>query len=506
MIIHFKVTELDYVVKLFNPEGVVEGNPAGTTFSNELKELVVRSCHVSLVYLGDLSRYRELHIANKSGKKDWGPACGYYQQARKLLPSAGSPMNQLAVVAIYAENILASTYFFLRAVCAAEEFPTARDNLALGYKKILSREKKSTLVEAFVRLHAGMSLKPIYDKAPMDLSEVVTLLKSALNERSITSEVLRQMVCVNIGATYVANKLGTASEAADSIERRKKLYTSLNTDFIMVLLDILSSEASASAKATSKAGATVSAVLRSILPALRVYSRWLRLNLLEAKPVWQRYIRTLTMCANSFPRNELPPMQYALEEDVDLRGYSPLDGGLDGSPLSQTPTGEHPTAESMIRIGTLLSDAADIARRINLELSSSPNRQDVPHPSNNAEPGQSSPSQAPSLFQAQERKAAGSTKGHNRLEQETTASHASDPSMAFSLNQMVDSLVDGHGEEEIVFKGRRQVSSKENELSMTPATEATTESMSNWKHDSPLPRPLPLWTSSVPAPTPNQGR
>jgi hypothetical protein len=131
----------------------------------ETREQVIKSCHRTLVFLGDLSRYREV----PKTQKNWGPATGYYTLAKTLIPSSGTPHNQLAVIAINEGSNLSATYHLYRALSVAEPFPQAGENLGLGFRKALKayRTEQPTanlmrkeeqlvrnLISLFVRLHA----------------------------------------------------------------------------------------------------------------------------------------------------------------------------------------------------------------------------------------------------------------------------------------------------------------------------------------------------------------
>lgn len=136
------------------------------TLPKQLKNLIIRSCHRCLVILGDLSRYRELG----SSTKNWAPATGYYDLAKRLIPESGSPHNQLAVISMNDGSNLSATYHLYRAVSVKEPFPEAGNNLALGFHKILKAFKSgklgsnmvrkeeqqvTELLSLFTRLHAG---------------------------------------------------------------------------------------------------------------------------------------------------------------------------------------------------------------------------------------------------------------------------------------------------------------------------------------------------------------
>lgn len=364
LILHFNVAELKYVIAAFKMSTPVQ-EPESSTYSKELKELVVRSCHLSLIYLGDLSRYRELQAVSKNGKKNWGPALGYYQFARKLLPDAGAPMNQLAVVAIYTENVLGSTYYFLRAICAVEEFPTARDNLALGFKKVLTKEKSTDLSigELYIRLHAGIYLKETYETVASEQAEVLQILRKHISDRLISAETLSHLACINIGAAHVVKRF-VKGVTPGAHERKMERYLELNIGFVSLLLSILSEELSQTTANSDDISVHVTAVVRRMLPTLRICSKWFKVNLIDARPLWDKYVRAMTLCGSKFPRAALPELAGPLEEDLDLRGFAPLDGGLHDFVSAGEETGGHPNREVLGRISALLADAAELAQKI----------------------------------------------------------------------------------------------------------------------------------------------
>jgi hypothetical protein len=55
--------------------------------SNDLRRLILQSCHATLIRLGDLSRYRESELVSKD--RNWGPAIGYYDLASVINPASG---------------------------------------------------------------------------------------------------------------------------------------------------------------------------------------------------------------------------------------------------------------------------------------------------------------------------------------------------------------------------------------------------------------------------------
>lgn len=126
----------------------------------------------------------------------------------------------------------------------------------------------------------------------------------------------------------------------------------------------------------------ITAVVRRILPALRIISRWIKANLkyiareswghnpdLSAAlaTFWHDYKRLMIALARLFPLAQLPGLDQPLEEDIDMKGFLPLRRGrsvnsgaefadhceeLDNAPRHEV----HPNEEQLMRIGDLLVD------------------------------------------------------------------------------------------------------------------------------------------------------
>ncbi|KAH7332042.1 hypothetical protein KP509_20G065100 [Ceratopteris richardii] len=93
------------------------------------------TCNKILVYLGDLSRYKELYAVMESSDRDWSVAANYYKQAAVLWPSSGNPYNQLAVLCTYCGNSLSALYLYCRSLAVSVPFETAWENVALLLEK-----------------------------------------------------------------------------------------------------------------------------------------------------------------------------------------------------------------------------------------------------------------------------------------------------------------------------------------------------------------------------------
>ncbi|KAL2941988.1 Protein SMG7 [Bienertia sinuspersici] len=115
-----------------------------TAKSSDVKKALV-SCHRSLIYLGDLARYKGLYGEGESRVREFSAASSYYLQAASLWPSNGNPHHQLAILSTYSSDEMVAVYRYFRSLAAEIPFPTAKDNLVIAFEK--NRQGYTQLVE-----------------------------------------------------------------------------------------------------------------------------------------------------------------------------------------------------------------------------------------------------------------------------------------------------------------------------------------------------------------------
>ena len=147
----------------------------------------------------------------------------------------------------------------------------------------------------------------------------------------------------------------------------------------------------------------ITATFRRTLPALRIASKWLRANFkyvvqdqefasfqktekgkdpessnkkstnkisghsTKTLQFWKTYAQFSLALSLAFPANELPSLSAPLEEDIEMRGFSPLrnlmgESKTSSEKLSADGVGQsreqvHPNVEQLMRIADLLDDA-----------------------------------------------------------------------------------------------------------------------------------------------------
>ncbi|KAJ3174664.1 hypothetical protein HDU87_007036 [Geranomyces variabilis] len=114
-----------------------------TPVSDAAASRALKACHRSLIYLGDLARYREHHADRKA--TNWSAAVMFYNMAIRLIPENGNPYNQLAVIASHLGDELRAMECYTRSLAAERPFATASENLQILFEKVNKRSAGSAL-------------------------------------------------------------------------------------------------------------------------------------------------------------------------------------------------------------------------------------------------------------------------------------------------------------------------------------------------------------------------
>ncbi|KAJ5165381.1 DNA/RNA-binding domain E.t1.c1-type [Penicillium coprophilum] len=395
------IVELERVARKFNFENL-SGQPPIKP-SNDLRKLILQSCHATLIRLGDLSRYRESELVSKD--RNWGPAIGYYDLASVINPASGASQNQLAIIALADGNHLRATYHLYRALSAQEPHPTAKGNLEIEFRKIMSAWAKRELIRPedagipgraltpwFLYLHAKCYKGTDFPEHDELESEVLSQLAVEIRERSLEGT-LQKFCLINIAAEDFAKVRSTEESILDA----RVFFQRINVKTFFTLLQILlvELERTASFEDLNSKDALpipdkVSVVARRILPALRHYSSWLLTNSqslveqkeekdsalsIQIKEFWKIYAGTLSLLASSFDVVSLPEVDYLLEEDEESLGFAPLDQaatsrryGRRGDQLKPRMHDlgierSHPNMEMLYRIREFVIDGLDLVVR-----------------------------------------------------------------------------------------------------------------------------------------------
>ncbi|KIX10076.1 uncharacterized protein Z518_01157 [Rhinocladiella mackenziei CBS 650.93] len=311
-----------------------------------LKKQILKSCYVSLVQLGDLSRYREMELQTK--ERNWGPAKGYYDLAIKLNPTLGMAYNQLAVIALTDQDHLRSVYYLYRAISVEDPPRQANGNLELKFKKIRTRssqgepissgdapaEASRNLHERFLLFHAHC-LEKDFVASDDQQDEILELLADELRERPFDT-IIRKFCLINIAAEEcAAKKVQGDPSALQSFE----ILQHFNARTFSLLLKLLLDEFQLLVKGTD--GTTtkypdrpvqITATTRRLLPHLRLYSGWLLSTVpfilvsekARMRELWRIYAEALSLFTSTFSLTKVPELPYMLDEDQDTLAFTPF--------------------------------------------------------------------------------------------------------------------------------------------------------------------------------------
>jgi tetratricopeptide (TPR) repeat protein len=321
--------------------------------SPQTQAAVTLSCHQTLIYLGDLFRYRAAERLDK--EPDWGPAIGYYALAASLRPDSGLAFHQQSVVAFEQGDYLRSTYYLYRSINVDEPHPNAIPNLELQFKKITTGWQKGDLVPKnspqdpvasrkallswFIRFHSlsynGQHFTG-YDELEREvLSRTVTEIKA----RALDG-VLSKMALINFCAQATAGIQFESKPDQHKFMQSYFFFLRLNVKFFTAILEVYRVDLEKHLEEHTEASSLVDKLTdlaRHVLPALRLYSTWLLSNahIVAARVgdepfqkamdyFWHIYAKTLSVMAFNFSFRELGEVPYQLEEDVDAFGLKPL--------------------------------------------------------------------------------------------------------------------------------------------------------------------------------------
>ncbi|KAH8829213.1 hypothetical protein DL96DRAFT_1597190 [Flagelloscypha sp. PMI_526] len=393
----------------------------------------------SLTCLGDIARYRELY--NESGGR---PKAGHedvpsrgsvgqethfrprnyeksqrcYEGARLLLPSEGNASHQLAILASYKRDDFTSIFHYYRSLCVKKPYEPASDNIDKVLNRSLEEWKQKQASEPsaapspqdppririnyfreqIVVLHAlwrfgKENTEALTRKLGLDICQE---FYSLLSDRHLPSDMINTIVVMGQAALWRQRMLRengrktSGSIPSSSSEYRLLahilgLYRSLLDVGLEQLKDMPTSDVH-----DGDLGQHISAIFRRTLPAIRIFSKWLRCQLQyvnkwaeglavhsrdkqhadqklskrqkEIREFWEVYARFARVLSRAFPSHLIPRFDGPLDEDTDMRGFLPLKGMMDspsGIP-SESKELPHPNDTELMRIFDLIQDTREI--------------------------------------------------------------------------------------------------------------------------------------------------
>ena len=220
---------------------------------------------------------------------------------------------------------------------------------------------------------------------PKHDESVVKEFSELVSDRALSIDTITKVVIAAQGALWKQRKASTSA----NVSMESRIASHVLALHRALLQSGITELDEASKIVEEDLAMRITATFRRTLPALRIASKWLRVNLdyvlrgarrnmkdpvhsimiRDISAFWETYASFATRVVLVFPPTSLPTLKGPLEEDVDTRGYLPLGGMLvqDTLPVgseggdSRSPEQVHPNEEQLMRIWDIGHDARLIA-------------------------------------------------------------------------------------------------------------------------------------------------
>ncbi|KAI1475969.1 hypothetical protein F4774DRAFT_413308 [Daldinia eschscholtzii] len=268
--------------------------PPDSTPPSRLRAMILKSCQITLVHLGDLVRYRcQMTEKLSNSSTNFDKALEYYGLANAIDPDDGSAHHQLAVLYQLQARHLDIVYHFHRSICIAKPHQLGLANLEREFKGLENssaarkgpKDPNETMVTWFLRLHAFFFQgEPFSQQSELE-EEVLHRVEMAMKSDP-DDTILRRMTFINIAAYDVALEKVTASWTMQGSQSAQFLLR-FNIRTFVVLLRVLkagllneSATSPASQNQSENGNSTESPIcfsqlLTRLLPFIRIYISWI---------------------------------------------------------------------------------------------------------------------------------------------------------------------------------------------------------------------------------------
>jgi tetratricopeptide (TPR) repeat protein len=178
-----------------------------------LRALVLKSCQMTLIRLGDLARYR-CQLSDKVSKPNFDKALDYYSLANNLDPEDGSAHHQSAVLHQILDQHFEIVYHFHRAISVAKPHELAFNNLEREFKspegsvqarKGPVKDHLEAMATWFVRLHAFFFHGKLFSQQSELEEEVLHRVEMALKNEG-SNILLLKMILINMAAYDISTE------------------------------------------------------------------------------------------------------------------------------------------------------------------------------------------------------------------------------------------------------------------------------------------------------------
>ncbi|KAI8962478.1 hypothetical protein F5Y11DRAFT_191371 [Daldinia sp. FL1419] len=329
--------------------------PPDSTPPSRLRAMILKSCQITLVHLGDLVRYRcQMTEKLSNSSTNFDKALEYYGLANAIDPDDGSAHHQLAVLYQLQARHLDIVYHFHRSICIAKPHQLGITNLEREFKGLETssaarkgpKDPSETMVTWFLRLHAYFFQGEPFSQQT-ELEEEVLHRVEMTMKSDTDGAVLRRMTFISIAAYDVALEKVRASWTIQGSQSAQFLLR-FNIRTLVVLLRVLKAgllNESATSPApkgqfdgrdSAESPICFSPLLARLFPFIRIYISWIYVSQTDinnyreflepyASDAYRLLADTLTLLNAITDQVAITtPSKYLLPEDVEALGLRPF--------------------------------------------------------------------------------------------------------------------------------------------------------------------------------------
>ncbi|KAI0115921.1 hypothetical protein GGR51DRAFT_555797 [Nemania sp. FL0031] len=347
---HFSIPELQQIALKEKPQSI-EPPAEKASPPAPLRALVLKSCQMTLVRLGDLTRYR-CQSTEKLSKTIFNTALDYYGLANSLDPDDGSAHHQLAVLHQIPGQHFDIVYHFHRAIAVSRPHELALQNLEREFKspessqgkRGTSKDPSQAMVTWFVRLHAFFFHGKHFSQQSELEEEVLHRFELALKSEDPDNTLPLKMIIINMAAYDISTEKVKSSwtmEGSQSCQFLLRFNIRMMLGLLRALDRALGQESAIKVASDSRPNdgespLTFAPNLLKLLPLFRFYLAWsyvTRADLMEYQEYLEPHIKDLyrlladvltSLNVYIDPTIDTVPSKYLLSEDTEAQGLRPL--------------------------------------------------------------------------------------------------------------------------------------------------------------------------------------
>ncbi|TGJ80684.1 hypothetical protein E0Z10_g8086 [Xylaria hypoxylon] len=347
----FPIPELRQIAHKAKPQPVEQATEDAPPPA-PLRALVLKSCQMTLVRLGDLVRYR-CQLSDKFSKAIFDTASDYYGLANNLDPEDGSAHHQLAVLHQIPGQHFDIVYRFHRAIVISRPHELALKNLEREFKSPESssqarkgpvNDQSQAMVTWFVRLHAFYFHGKKFSQQGELEEEVLHRVELAFKSEGFDDTLLLKMILVNMAAYDISTEKVKSSWTMEGSQSCQFLLR-FNIRTMLILIralhhslhdDTLTTVTSDSQSKDGESCIAFAPSLLKLLPLFRLYLAWsyvTRFDLVQYQEYLEPHVKDLYRLLADIltslnlyidPSMETVSSKYLLPEDMEAQGLRPL--------------------------------------------------------------------------------------------------------------------------------------------------------------------------------------